>query len=515
MRLLMSSVLALCLYCLPLFSQSTKWQTVRNTESDWLFGADFVSAKTGWAVGESGTIFKTTNAGFSWFAQNSGTIESFTSVDFIDSLKGWAVGNVYGTIWATTNGGSSWARQDSGFTLYSVSFPSATNGWAVGDNGVIRHTTNGGTTWNQYVISGVSSLLSSIFFLNATTGWIGGSFPAIMLSTTDGGTTWNDQSSTLDPGEDIEDVYFIDQQKGWLAGYNVPHSTGVGVIQHTTDGGATWSNQTSGTGEFLTAVAFVNASQGWVTGTSGLILETTNAGSTWNTDSSGTTDELDDIVVRAGAGGWIVGGKILMSFSGPLPVQLASFNATVVDGSNVEMTWTTVSEVNNYGFFVQNRGVDDLSYTDVPGSFVGGNGTTLDPQHYAFTQMNVPPGEYLYRLKQIDLDGLEHYSSAVAVTVQSLTGVADNRPYIFSLDQNFPNPFNPSTLISYQLPARERVVLKVYDVFGREVATLQDGYQDAGNRSVRFDGSAMPSGMYFYKITAGTNSLVKKMVLMK
>ncbi len=90
----------------------------------------------------------------------------------------------------------------------------------------------------------------------------------------------------------------------------------------------------------------------------------------------------------------------------------------------------------------------------------------------------------------------------------------------FSLFQNYPNPFNPSTVISYQLSAVSHVAMKVYDVLGREVATLVDGKQDAGSHAVSFDGSGLPSGVYFYRIDAMTSDgerflLKKKMVLVR
>jgi hypothetical protein len=77
------------------------------------------------------------------------------------------------------------------------------------------------------------------------------------------------------------------------------------------------------------------------------------------------------------------------------------------------------------------------------------------------------------------------------------------------------NPFNPSTLIDYQLPASAFVVLKVFDVRGREIQTLVNERQNAGNHSVRFNASKLPSGVYFYKIEAGAYRDIKKLLLLK
>ncbi len=89
------------------------------------------------------------------------------------------------------------------------------------------------------------------------------------------------------------------------------------------------------------------------------------------------------------------------------------------------------------------------------------------------------------------------------------------RPYCFALEQNYPNPFNPSTVISWQLPVNSHVVLKVYDVLGREVSTLINEVEKAGNHKVRFDAGNLANGIYFYSLTAGNFHQTKKLILLK
>jgi hypothetical protein len=88
-------------------------------------------------------------------------------------------------------------------------------------------------------------------------------------------------------------------------------------------------------------------------------------------------------------------------------------------------------------------------------------------------------------------------------------------PSDFALFQNFPNPFNPITTIQYGIARKQHVTLKIYGVLGKEVATLVNAEKPSGNYSVNFDGSRLPSGVYFYRLTAGVFTATKKLILLK
>jgi hypothetical protein len=199
----------------------------------------------------------------------------------------------------------------------------------------------------------------------------------------------------------------------------------------------------------------------------------------------------------------------------PLPVQLASFSASPEKaGNTVLLKWSTASETNNYGFEVQKSFDTTNVFTAIANSFVAGHGTTVDAHTYSFTDPDVQPGVWYYRLQQTDLDGTIHYSEKI--TASSLTGVTERAlPTVFALDQNYPNPFNPATTIDFALPKDARVNLQVYNVLGQQVATLVDEVRQAGYYSVRFDAGRLASGLYIYRIVAGDVTMVKKMMLTK
>ncbi|MBM2840067.1 MAG: Endonuclease/exonuclease/phosphatase [Bacteroidetes bacterium] len=215
---------------------------------------------------------------------------------------------------------------------------------------------------------------------------------------------------------------------------------------------------------------------------------------------------------------------VLASFIFPrtgLPIQLSSFHGTMGSGS-VLLTWETLSETNNYGFQVQEKLGNEQEFRTIPNSFVPGNGTTLIPHSYSFTDTIAPPGNWLYRLKQIDLDGSIHYTEAIAVDV--LTSVHEASPATYSLLQNYPNPFNPFTRIAFSVEKPGLVRVEVYNILGQKIAQVFNDYAQAGRRySVEFDGSGIPSGVYIYRLLINESSLThpynllssKRMVLIK
>jgi hypothetical protein len=199
--------------------------------------------------------------------------------------------------------------------------------------------------------------------------------------------------------------------------------------------------------------------------------------------------------------------------NGPLPIQLASFGASVVRDNDVEITWKTVSETNNYGFEVYRRRASGDSTADSSQSrkigFVKGHGTTLAPQSYTLVDQSLGFGKYFYQVRQLDLDGNSKVYPETDVTVGATPGK-------FVLAQNYPNPFNPKTTIEFAVPENGPATMKVYDVLGQQVTTLFQGKAETGKIYYSyFDASNFASGVYFYTLRSSGKAETKRMIVLK
>ncbi len=199
----------------------------------------------------------------------------------------------------------------------------------------------------------------------------------------------------------------------------------------------------------------------------------------------------------------------------PLPVTLVSFTAQLNShGPGVLLEWVTVTEINNYGFFVQCRLDSHQSFQDVPNSFVAGHGTTIEQHRYSYIHSEGVAGQHAYRLKQIDLDGSVHYPQTAGLKI-SQSELVEEKPTEFSLSQNYPNPFNPGTSIRYGLPQKSAVHLAVFNTLGQQVVVLVNAEQEAGFHETRFDATGFSSGVYLYRLQVGNFVQTRKLLFLK
>ncbi|MCU0414845.1 MAG: choice-of-anchor J domain-containing protein [Ignavibacteriaceae bacterium] len=189
---------------------------------------------------------------------------------------------------------------------------------------------------------------------------------------------------------------------------------------------------------------------------------------------------------------------------GSVPVELASFIASV-SGNDVTLNWTTATELNNSGFYVE-RSAGEESWNNL--GFVEGHGTTTEIQSYTFTDKGLASGSYNYRIKQVDFGGsYKYYNLKEEIQIDV--------PDSYQLLQNYPNPFNPTTKIKYSVPADGFVNIAVYNVLGDKLIELVNNIQEAGNYEVAFDASKFASGMYIYRMEANGFVSIRKMMILK
>lgn len=218
---------------------------------------------------------------------------------------------------------------------------------------------------------------------------------------------------------------------------------------------------------------------------------------------------VDNVNKKLWVTDWANNRVLRYDISSLVPVELASFSASVT-AAGVELKWTTATETNNYGFSVEKRS-EGSDFSEI--GFVKGNGTSTVTNSYSFVDTRPLEGAVYYRLKQVDLDGSVSYSNEI---------MADNSGAIngFHLYGNYPNPFNPSTTISFNLSEKENVRVIVRDILGSEVAEIFNGIAAPGINRVQWNGSnsagqMVNSGVYFYSVEVNGKFFTGKMILNK
>ena len=484
----------------PIYPQ---WTQQNSGTQKLLLNLYFFNEELGWVCGYDGTILKTTNGGAEWISKNIGTLDDIHDIFFIDSLKGWAVLYEFspfrhGSIIHSTDGGNSWNVQLSvlDYTFHSIHFSDNNNGWVAGSNGIVYHTTNGGTTWFQQYPPTAGGWLWPIFFIDNNVGWTAGDPLFGLFKSTNGGLTWS--TYYVPVVERIHSIIFLDNQTGWLCGTQ-------GQVAKSINGGITWQNLQSGTSAYLRDIFFLDFNTGWSVGYNGTIIHSIDGGNIWTPQQSNTSNNLYAVQFINPEIGWTVGGNgtILKTINGGIPVELINFSVKVNE-TEVILDWITATEINNSGFEIERRNVGQ-EWLSV--GFVAGHGTISEKQIYQFKDRPEEEGCYDYRLKQIDFDGTFEYSNEVSVEYTP--------EFSFALEQNYPNPFNPNTKIKYSIPQNDFVTLSVFNSLGERVALLEEGMKEAGNYEIEFNGNNLPSGIYFYTLNSGEFKQTKKLIILK
>ncbi len=205
------------------------------------------------------------------------------------------------------------------------------------------------------------------------------------------------------------------------------------------------------------------------------------------------------------------------------------------EGEKVHVILDNKSDTGNQFSFLKNNGVDVLlkgsavsgllhhKYAVVDGDTRSADQMVITGSHNWSNSAENSNNEntliiHSYRIANLYLQEFKaRYLEAGGTDIISrIEDQPDNeRPLRFNLSQNFPNPFNPTTVINYQLASSSHVILKIFNILGQEIKTLVDKNEHAGNYSIQFDASGLSSGIYFYSLTAGSFRQVRKMILLR
>ena len=202
--------------------------------------------------------------------------------------------------------------------------------------------------------------------------------------------------------------------------------------------------------------------------------------------------------------GWYI-DDIAIIYYPNLPVELISFTAVPGNGS-VKLKWSTASEINNKGFLIQ-KSNDKINWKNI--TFITGYGTSLQLNKYIYYDNNPFNGKSYYKLIQNDFNGTSKVISTIEVNANGL--------YKYSLSQNFPNPFNPKTEVTYSLATAGFVSLKIYDILGNEAAAIIQEVQEPGKytKEISADRFGLSSGIYFYTLKVNDFIQTRKMIILK
>lgn len=197
-----------------------------------------------------------------------------------------------------------------------------------------------------------------------------------------------------------------------------------------------------------------------------------------------------------------------------LPVQMTNFTAQATSREGVTLSWATESETNSAGFHIWRGESENAINTRVTSALIPSHGNSSSRNDYTFTDRNAHGKTFWYKIEEVSLTGQSQFLGPINVEA------ALPLPEQFSVSRNYPNPFNPETTVHYELPEDGVVSVRVFDLMGREVKMLADGYMTAGRYDAKWDGTnhfgnAVSSGMYFVRVQAGEFSAVRKMTLMR
>jgi len=419
------------------------------------------------------------------------------------------------------------STNDTNYTYNSVYFYNYLTGWICGTNGKIFKTTNGGFNWTQQLTNSYQNYFQKINGVSTSDqyvyacGFVNNSIPAsaTIQETSNGGTIWTNKVINF---LNFKNLHFINPFTGFVIGGRAG-TLDTGRIYRTTNAGTgggntvytSYADNSVLTLGIFKAITFINTNTGWISATNSQnntsLLKTTNMGVNWNITGSLIPGVfINDIKFINEQTGWACGGGA------------AGNRAKVLKTTNGGVNWTEQTFVNSNMFnsmsWVQyfNPG---LTYR---GFMVGENGLVYISYDMGETwiQQITPKLNNLNGVYFVDgkvgwavgnnANILATYNGGVQVN-----NISTNVPEQYKVYQNYPNPFNPVTTIKFDVVKSGFVNMAIFDGLGRKIETLVNEELKPGTYSATWDAKALPSGVYFYRITAQNYTKTMKMSLVK
>lgn len=534
----------------------------------------FINSATGF-IGTGSSIYKTTNSGLNWSILCT-TPVSLSKIKFFDENTGIFLydGSTQSSplIYKTSNGGLSWTAVYSPPIsgelkfLTAVSFGDANTGVAVGQGGtsfqdaLIVRTTDGGSGWSTYTLT--MKHLTCVSIVNSNSGYTAGD--PYLYSTSTGGASWSQISSL----SFCTMLYFTNVNTGYAV-------YGSSIFGKTTNGGFNWTAQQVPNSVPINDIYFIDLNTGWAASNSGVILKTINGGDPYYSISGQVRFQDNNQPVNMGCvkalkydrnlnqiltidstniqsnGTYSLihvphqDSLYIMAFENDesMLAYVPTYYPSTTNWQNATVLYLTgnLSNIDVLVYRINNTGgpyhIGGHIYSNTGNPLVGLNNSIVYVKVGSdYKAYSISNGAGLYRVDSllpasytlaVDRIGYTPINKSVLISTFSkdtidiifnLIGIVRNEydvPKEFWLGNNYPNPFNPVTKISFGLPKASITKMVIYDISGREVSKIINNELVAGNYTINWDAHNYASGVYFYRLEAGDFVQTKKMVLIK
>lgn len=495
-----------------------------------------------WACSNYGKILKSFDGGLHWTVTQTSPRFSLDSIFFIDDLVGYVVGHV-GRIFRTSDGGNNWEQVGRAATYAdlkaiemvneNIGWSVGVSDWAIGINGTILKTDNGGQTWiaQNFSKSKLFGLINSTINFNSlavsseTNIWAAGNkqistdrTQGLITYSHDDGQTW--QSIIFSDNDGFLDIDFVTNSTGWALAWKNYNR----ILYKTTDGGQNWTvvwNDTSNS--MANKIEFVSENTGWISSlTNDTLWKTVNGGAEWTIQLIGFPYGVGDIYFVNEQKGWVVGGYEIF---GPYPLGGEGYILKTNDGGSY--------------WFQQKRIMKDMFigidfYDNLHGTAVGYNGTIYRTEDGG-TNWNAQKSTMLWTINDVDFVNSQKgwmcgfYGAILYTETGGISNIHTplvdyNTPDNITLFQNYPNPFNSTTTIKFTTAQSGEVKIEIFNILGERVTTLLSKHLLPGTYNVKWNGldktgETVPSGVYLLRVknitSSGVFSKTNKMIFLK